>query len=132
MRWLVALLSLVCSASVAWAQSAPPQTPPQQAPAPQQPQEPPSAWKAQFSGENWSLQEIALEPGLVVLRLKMNRFYSGGAGEARLIFERRAQVLTRAGDFAAYQIVNYSESLNSFLFGGQRIAEGTIRLIPKM
>mgnify|MGYP006141765035 CR=1 FL=1 len=36
-------------------------------------------------------------PTLVRFTLKMNRFYSGGAGEARLIVERRAKALVRAG-----------------------------------
>lgn len=140
MRSLVAVLGLICVAPAAWAQLPPPQEPPveqqatpQQA-APQQAAQPQSqsAWSAQFSGENWSIEETSLEPTLVRFYLKMNRFYSGGAGEPRLIFERRAKALVRAGDFATYQIVDYKESLNSFLFGGQRIAEGTIRLIPKM
>ena len=127
MRLFFAALCLVCNASIAAAQSAaPPQ--PQQTPELQQQ----SAWKAQFSGNNWSISETRLEPLLVRFELKMNRFYSGGAGEAHLIFTRRAEAIMRAGDFASYQVVEYRESLNSFLFGGQRIVEGTIRLIPKI
>ena len=130
MRSLFAALAVICAAPAAWAQ-----LPPQQDPSPQQQAAQPqsqSAWSAQFSGENWTIEETSLEPTLVRFYLKMNRFYSGGAGEPRLIFERRAKKLVRAGDFATYQVVDYKESLNSFLFGGQRIAEGTIRLIPKM
>lgn len=133
MRSLVLVLGLACWVSTARAQT--PAEPPQQpAPAQQasQQSQPPSAWATQFSGENWSLEETRLEPNLVRFTLKMNRFYSGGAGEPRLIFERRAQSLVRAGDFYSYQIVDYRESLNSFLFGGQRIAEGTIRLLPRI
>jgi hypothetical protein len=82
--------------------------------------------------DNWTVEETRLEPTLVRFNMKMNRFYSGGAGEPRLIFERRAQALVRAGDFYSYQIVDYKESLNSFLFGSQRVVEGTIRLLPKI
>lgn len=133
MRRFAFVLGLICSANAVWAQSMPPQEPPptEQLPTEQQ-AEPQSAWSAQFSGENWSLEETRLEPTLVRFTLKMNRFYSGGAGEARLIVERRAKALVRAGDFYSYQIVEYQESLNSFLFGGQRIAEGTVRLFPKI
>ena len=133
MRFTVLALGLLCCVSAARAQApadaqaAP--TPVQHAP---QQGQPPSAWAMQFSGDNWSLEETRLEPNLVRFTLKMNRFYSGGAGEPRLIFQRRAQALVRAGDFYSYQIVDYRESLNSFLFGGQRIAEGTIRLLPRI
>jgi hypothetical protein len=138
MRAFAAVLGLIFSASAAWAQPLPEDLQPQVAPQAQDVQSQPaqpqsqSAWAAQFSGENWSLEETRLEPTLVRFNLKMNRFYSGGAGEARLIFERRAKALVRAGNFYSYQIVDYKESLNSFLFGGQRIAEGTIRLFPKI
>ena len=133
MRSTVFALGLLCSMPAVRAQ-APAEPPQQAAPAQQAAQQtqPPSAWAAQFSGENWSLEETRLEPNLVRFTLKMNRFYSGGAGEPRLIFQRRAQALVRAGDFYSYQIVDYRESLNSFLFGGQRIAEGTIRLLPRI
>lgn len=129
MRHFAVVLGLICSGSSVWAQASPPQEslPTEQAPKEQQ-AAPPSTWAA----ENWSLEETRLEPTLVHFTLKMNRFYSGGAGEARLIVERRAKALVRAGDFYSYQIVEYQESLNSFLFGGQRIAEATIRLFPKI
>ena len=133
MRAFVVGLGLICSTAAALAQSSQQQESQQQA---QQQTQPDSKWKkewnAQFSGENWSIEETRIEPTLVRFSLKMNRFYSGGAGEARMIFEQRAKALVRAGDFYSYQIVDYRESLNSFLFGGQRIAEGTIRLFPKI
>jgi hypothetical protein len=127
MRSSVAVLCLVCSASAVQAQSASQSQPQTQ----QQPQQQ-SAWQAQFSGNNWSIEETRVEPLLVRFNMKMNRFYSGGIGEARLIFENRAQALVRAGDYYTYQTVEYKESLNSFLFGSQRVVEGTIRLIPKL
>lgn len=80
---------------------------------------------------NWSIEEARLDAQLVHFDLKMKRYYSGGAGEARLVLSRRAKALVRAGDFATYQIVEYSESLDSSVLGAQRRAEGVIRLIPK-
>lgn len=81
---------------------------------------------------NWDIEEARLDPQLVHFDLKMKRYYAGGAGEARQVFNRRAKALVRAGDFASYQIVEYNESLDSSVLGGQRRAEGVIRLIPKL
>lgn len=80
---------------------------------------------------NWSIEEARLDPQLVHFDLKMKRYYSGGAGEARQVFTRRAKALVRAGDFATYQVLEYNESLDSSVLGAQRRAEGVIRLIPK-
>lgn len=131
----IAFLCLLFSTNAVLAESAPsrqspsaPQNPPQQSQQSQQE----SVWATQFSSQNWNVSETRLEPLLVHFELKMNRFYSGGAGEAHLIVVRRADALVRVGDFAGYQLVDYRESLNSFLFGGQRIVEATIRLIPKI
>lgn len=81
---------------------------------------------------NWNIEEARLDPQLVHFDLKMKRYYAGGAGEARQVFNRRAKALVRAGDFASYQIVEYNESLDSSVLGAQRRAEGVIRLIPKL
>jgi hypothetical protein len=119
---------MVCSTSAALAQAAPQQGQSQ----PVQQSQPPSAWDTQFSSQNWSVSETRLEPLLVHFEMRMNRFYSGGAGEAHLILVRRADAIVRVGDFASYEVVEYRESLNSFIFGAQRVVEATIRLIPKI
>lgn len=81
---------------------------------------------------NWNIEEAQLDPQLVHFDLKMKRYSSGGGGEARQVFNRRAKALVRAGDFASYQILEYNESLDSSMLGSQRRAEGVIRLIPKL
>lgn len=80
---------------------------------------------------NWNIEEAQLDPQLVHFNLKMKRYYTGGAGEARLVLERRAKALVREGDFASYQVIEYKESLDSSILGSQRVTEGVIRLIPK-
>lgn len=80
---------------------------------------------------NWDIEEARLNPDLVHFDLKMKRFYSGGAGEARQVFERRAKTLVREGNFASYEVLEYSEGIESSVLGSQRTAEGVIRLIPK-
>jgi len=78
---------------------------------------------------NWEIEEARFPQDHVHLSLKMKRYYSGGAGEARWVFERRAKTLMREGGFSAYEIVEYAEALESSLLGSQRKAQGVIRLI---
>jgi len=80
---------------------------------------------------NWTIEEARLDPQLVHFDLRMKRYYAGGAGEARQVFTRRAKALVRTGDFATYEVVEYTESLDSSVIGSQRRAEGVIRLIPR-
>lgn len=80
---------------------------------------------------NWDIEEARLDPDLVHYKLKMKRYYSGGAGEARQVVERRAKGWVRGGKYASYQILEYSESLDSSVLGSQRITEAVIRLVPK-
>lgn len=80
---------------------------------------------------NWNIEEAWLDAELVHFDLKMKRYYAGGAGEARQVFNRRAKSLMRAGEFSSYQILEYNESLDSSVLGAQRRAEGVIRLIRR-
>lgn len=76
---------------------------------------------------NWHIEEAPLAPGEYHLRLRMKRLHAGGDGEARLVFQRRAAALARAGGFAGYEILAYSEGVESGL-PSQRVGEGVIRL----
>lgn len=77
---------------------------------------------------NWSIEEARLPENHYHLHLRMKRYYAGGAGEARVIFHRRAKELMRAGGFNHYEVLEYQEGLESSIIGGQRTASGVIRL----
>jgi hypothetical protein len=77
---------------------------------------------------NWEIQEARFPQDHVHLQLSMKRYYSGGAGEARAVFHRRAKEMMRAGNFAGYEVVEYSEGMDSSVLGSQRKAAGVIRL----
>lgn len=77
---------------------------------------------------NWEIQEARLPENHIHFQLAMKRYYAGGAGEARVVFHRRAKELVRAGGFASYDVVEYSEGMESSLFGAQRTVEGVVRL----
>lgn len=80
---------------------------------------------------NWDIQETPLGDHHVHFSLKMKRYYVGGAGEARAVFARRAKELMRLNEFDDYQVVEYTESLDSSILGSQRKAEGVILLTRK-
>jgi len=78
---------------------------------------------------NWSIEEARLPENHYHFSLQMKRYTSGGAGEARVVFHRRAKELMRAGGFDGYEVLEYQEGLESSMFGGQRTATGVIRLL---
>lgn len=78
---------------------------------------------------NWSIEEARLPDDRVHFQLSMKRFYIGGAGEARAVFNRRVKALMREGGYSGYEIVEYSEALDSSGLGSKRTAEGVVRFI---
>jgi hypothetical protein len=77
---------------------------------------------------NWEIEEARFPKDHVHLQLSMKRYYAGGAGEARAAFHRRAKQMVRDGNFTSYEVVEYSEGMDSSVLGSQRKAEGVIRL----
>lgn len=77
---------------------------------------------------NWNIEQAQFPSEQYHLSLHMKRFYAGGAGEARVVFHRRAKELMRERGYDGYQVVEYTESLESSVLGSQRTAEGVIRL----
>ncbi|OIQ93330.1 hypothetical protein GALL_247520 [mine drainage metagenome] len=78
---------------------------------------------------NWEIEEVPLAGNRIHLALKMKRYGDGGAGEAREVFDRRAKSLAQYGGFKTYQVLDYTEGMESSVIGAQRVAEGDIRLI---
>lgn len=77
---------------------------------------------------NWDIEQARFTDDRYHLSLRMKRVYSGGAGEARTVFHRRAKELMMERGYDGYQVVEYSEGLESSVLGSQRTAEGVIRL----
>lgn len=75
---------------------------------------------------NWEIEEARFPEERYHLALHMKRFYAGGAGEARAIFHRRARDLAQRGGFAGYEVLEYSEGLESSVIGSQRTATGVV------
>lgn len=77
---------------------------------------------------NWEVREARFPGNHYQLLLQMKRTYSGGAGEARVVFHRRARELMLAGGFDGYEVLEYAEGMDSSVLGAQRNATGVVRL----
>lgn len=80
---------------------------------------------------NWEIEEEQVNADTYRFALKMKRFHTGGAGESIQVLKRRASQLQREQGFAEYQIVEYSEGIDSQTLGARRVADGVIRLVRR-
>lgn len=80
---------------------------------------------------NWEIEESRLNDDTYRFSLKMKRYHTGGAGESIQILKRRASQLQYEQGYASYQIMEYSEGIDSQTIGARRMAEGTIRLVQR-
>lgn len=80
---------------------------------------------------NWEIEESRLNEDTYRFSLKMKRYHTGGAGESIQILKRRAGKLQYEQGFAGYQILEYTEGIDSQTIGARRMAEGTIKLVQR-
>lgn len=80
---------------------------------------------------NWEIEQAAFPDSHYHFSLKMKRFYAGGAGESRMVFHQRAKELMRQGGYDGYQVLEYTEGMESSVLGSQRVSQGVIRLTRK-
>lgn len=80
---------------------------------------------------NWQIEESRLNDDTYRLSLKMKRYHTGGAGESIQILKRRASQLQYEQGFGTYQILEYTEGIDSETIGARRVADGVIRLVQR-
>lgn len=80
---------------------------------------------------NWQIEETRLNDDTYRLSMKMKRYHTGGAGESIQILRRRASQLQYEQGFGNYQIVEYTEGIDSETIGARRVADGIIRLVQR-
>jgi hypothetical protein len=80
---------------------------------------------------NWRIEEAPMGDRYVHFSLKMRRYYAGGAGEASMLFNRRAKELMEYNGFTSYEVVEYTEGMESSVLGSIRTAEGVVRFTGK-
>lgn len=82
---------------------------------------------------NWRIEQAQVADDRYAFALKMKRFHSGGDGEARVVFHRRARELAQKAGYAGYEVLSWQEGIESTTFpASQRVAEGSIRLVDKL
>lgn len=80
---------------------------------------------------NWEIEESRLNEDTYRFSMKMKRYHTGGAGESIQILKRRASQLQYEQRFAGYQILEYTEGIDSQTVGARRVADGTIKLVQR-
>lgn len=80
---------------------------------------------------NWEIEETRLTEDTYRFALKMKRHHTGGAGESIQILKRRASQLQYEQGFGNYQILEYSEGIDSQTLGARRVADGIVRLVQR-
>ena len=80
---------------------------------------------------NWEIEESRLNDDTYRFSLKMKRYHTGGAGESIQILKRRASRIQYEQGFSGYQILEYTEGIESQTVGARRMAEGTIKLVQR-
>lgn len=80
---------------------------------------------------NWEIEESRLNDDTYRFSLKMKRYHTGGAGESIQILKRRASQLQYEQGFGSYQIIEYTEGIDSQTIGARRVAEGVVRLVQR-
>ena len=78
---------------------------------------------------NWEIEESRLNDSTYRFSMKMKRYHTGGAGESIQILKRRASQLQYEQGFGSYQIMEYSEGIDSQTIGARRVAEGVVKLV---
>ena len=80
---------------------------------------------------NWEIEEARLTEDTYRFSLKMKRYHTGGAGESIQVLKRRASQLQIEQGYAGYQLLEYTEGIDSQTLGARRMAEGTIKLVQR-
>ncbi|PKO89296.1 MAG: hypothetical protein CVU18_04260 [Betaproteobacteria bacterium HGW-Betaproteobacteria-12] len=80
---------------------------------------------------NWEIEEARLNDTTYRLSMKMKRYHTGGSGESIQLLKRRASQLQYEQGFGSYQILEYTEGIDSQTIGARRVAEGVIRLVQQ-
>ena len=77
---------------------------------------------------NWKVEIEPVGQNRYRVNLTMKRFITGGEGEAVTVFRRTAEKLRQEGGYREYDLVAYSEGIESHVLIAQRVANGVVEL----
>lgn len=78
---------------------------------------------------NWTIEESRQSDDHYIVALRHKAMHSGGGGEARQVFARRAAQLAGQPGFGAYEVVRWHTGIESGRPFAQRVAYGELRLV---
>lgn len=76
---------------------------------------------------NWRVEQYDLGNGRYAIAMRKKRFTTGGDGESPQIFRRRVDQIQREQGFASYEVVEFSEGIESNVPIAQRVSRGVVQ-----
>ena len=77
---------------------------------------------------NWEVSDTQLREDTFRVSLRMKRFYTGGEGETMQVLKAHAEGLQGAHGARAYQLLSFTQGIESSTPIARRVAQATIRL----
>jgi hypothetical protein len=78
---------------------------------------------------NWHVVQYDLGNGRYAISMTKRRLTTGGDGESPQIFRRRVDQIQREQGFAAYEVIEFSEGIESNLPIAQRVSRGIVQFV---
>lgn len=81
-------------------------------------------------GFTWQVEDQAISSDRYRITIKKGHLMTSGDGEALQIFKQHADMIAEEHDCSGYQILQYSEGIESGVLKTQRVAQGLIQCTP--
>lgn len=79
---------------------------------------------------NWEVRSTQVDESRIEISLRKKRFSVGGDGEAYALFRRHAQDLATEAGARGFEVLSYSEEIQSDTTYARRLSRGVVRLLP--
>ena len=76
---------------------------------------------------NWQVEQRDLGNGRYAIAMTKKRFATGGDGESPQLFRRRAEQIARDNGFSSYEVIEFSEGIESSVPIAQRVSRGIVQ-----
>ena len=78
---------------------------------------------------NWSIEQHELGNGRYAFAMRKKRFTTGGDGESPQILRRRIDQIQREKGFGAYEVIEFSEGIESNVLIAQRVSRSVVQFV---
>lgn len=77
---------------------------------------------------NWEVRADQMDATRVAISLRKKRFSTGGDGEARALFQRKAREIADRNGFEGFSVLSFEEAVDSETTVARRVSRGVVRL----